>query len=114
MQPVPWVWRLSRRSAVKRYSEVPSVSRSTGGPGRWPPLISAHVGPSSSTASAARRSPSSSSTFTEVSCSTSHRLGVTTVATGSSRVRSVSTASGTSSVSPCLDTPTGSTITGAE
>jgi hypothetical protein len=53
--------------------------------------------------------PARSRTSIPVSSVTSPRLGVTTVASGSSRVRSAATASGRSRGSPCLDAATGST-----
>ncbi len=110
---MPWVCRLSRRGARSQCSSPPSVSRSTASPARWPPLISTQRGPYSSTAAAARRRSVSVSTRTPVSWATSSRLGVATVATGSSLVRTESSAEAASSASPCLETPTGSTTAGA-
>jgi hypothetical protein len=52
-------------------------------------------------------------TVTPVSWATSSRFGVATVARGSSFVRTQSRASAASSASPCLETPTGSTTSGA-
>ncbi len=56
---------------------------------------------------------SSVSTSTPVSWATSSRLGVATVACGSSSLRTASSAEEASSASPCLETPTGSTTAGA-
>ena len=84
MQPVPCVCRCRCARPGTGSRRSPSNSRSTGWPGRWPPLTRTHRGPSAASAAAARRMPSSSVICSPVSSSASYRLGVTTVASGSS------------------------------
>src|SRR5580698_5474907 len=113
VQPVPWVWRLAMRGPGNRVTSEPSNSRSTGLPGRCPPLTRIQRGPSELSDSAARRMPVSSVIRLPVSNSASSRLGVSTVASGSKCAFTASRVPADSRLSPCFETATGSTTTGA-
>ena len=62
MQPVPWVWALSSRSARELDGGVAVGQQVDRVAARWPPFTSTQVAPRASRASAALRWPARSST----------------------------------------------------
>ena len=112
VHPVPWVLRVSMRSASKVRNSLPSNNTSTADPSRWPPLTTTWRGPISKSFRAISFMPSTSDASMPVSAFASSRFGVTTVARGKSPSISVDTASGSSSASPLLASITGSTTMG--
>src|SRR5471030_179931 len=120
VQPVPWVWRVSRRGAGNSRHSTPSNRTSTTSvdwESRWPPLISTAAAPIWWMRQAARRMSSRVRIVMPVRVmpvriSASGTLGVMRAERGSRCSRMADAADSGRSGAPCLLTITGSTTRG--
>ena len=95
VQPVPWVWRASRRGPSSQ-SARPSCQSTSGerGPPRWPPLSRTAAAPNDASSAAASSIAATPAMGRDSRASASGMFGVMTVASGSRIRRSTPTASG--------------------